>query len=389
VLSEGAASLLPGQDRPAFIWRFDLDADGQVERFTVVRALVRSRARLDYAQVQAAADGGTPAGPTDGLAATDLTEQAALLREIGTRRIALERARGGASLPLPEQEVVAEDGGYRLTLRGALPAEDWNAQLSLMTGMAAARLMLDAGVGILRTLPAPDGALVARLRRQARALSVPWPDGQPHGELLAGLDRSDPAQLTLLHAAGSLFRGAGYTALAPGTEAAGEAGAEAATTTHAAVAAPYAHVTAPLRRLVDRFGLVVAHSLCSGRPVPGWVLEALPELPAVMAASDQLAGRFERACLDTVEAAVLSHRVGEVFEAVVVDVSQPKDGSAGTGKVQLLSPAVLASCAGPLERGTNVRVRLVEADPGTGTVRFAPEAAPAAAPGVAAEAAQG
>jgi exoribonuclease R len=250
-----------------------------------------------------------------------------------------------------------------------------------MTGMAAARLMVDAGVGILRTLPAPDGALVARLRRQARALSVPWPDEQPHGELLAGLDRSDPAQLTLLHAAGSLFRGAGYTALGAGVEA------EAAT--HAAVAAPYAHVTAPLRRLVDRFGLVVAHSLCAGRPVPAWVLEALPDLPGLMAASDQLAGRFERACLDTVEAAVLSHRVGEVFTAVVVDVSQPKDGSPGTGKVQLLSPAVLASCAGPLERGTHVRVRLAQADPGTGTVRFVPETAPAAAPDVATGAGQG
>src|SRR5919199_251790 len=56
VLSEGAASLLEGQIRPAFVWRFQLDADGEVARTELVRALVRSRRRLDYGQVQAAAD---------------------------------------------------------------------------------------------------------------------------------------------------------------------------------------------------------------------------------------------------------------------------------------------------------------------------------------------
>src|ERR687886_982363 len=57
VLSEGAASLLEGQVRPAFVWRFDLDADGEVRRAELVRARVRSRRRLDYGQVQAAVDG--------------------------------------------------------------------------------------------------------------------------------------------------------------------------------------------------------------------------------------------------------------------------------------------------------------------------------------------
>jgi len=257
----------------------------------VVRAQVRSRLRLDYAQVQAAAQDGTG----DDL----LAEQAELLRAVGTRRITLERARGGASLPLPEQEVTAADGDYRLALRAGLPSEDWNAQLSLLTGMAAARLMLDAGVGVLRTLPVPDNGALQRFRRQANALGVAWPDGQEYGAFLASLDRSRPNHLALLHDAGALFRGAGYTALLPGQPL-------PEVTTHSAVASEYAHVTAPLRRLVDRFGLVVCHALCQGREVPDWVLAALPELPAAMRASDELAGRFERACLDTVEAAVLA-----------------------------------------------------------------------------------
>ncbi|MFE2245807.1 ribonuclease catalytic domain-containing protein, partial [Streptomyces lavendulae] len=40
VLSEDAASLLPGRTRPALLWRLDLDADGRVETTGVRRALV-------------------------------------------------------------------------------------------------------------------------------------------------------------------------------------------------------------------------------------------------------------------------------------------------------------------------------------------------------------
>jgi exoribonuclease R len=354
VLSEGAASLLPDQLRPAFVWRFDLDAEGEVGSAEVVRAAVRSRSRLDYGQMQSAADA-LPEGVSD---PGDLVSlQAVLLREVGVRREALQAARGGADLPLPEQEVTAHDGRYDLTLRAGLPAEDWNAQLSLLTGMAAARFMIDAGVGILRTLPTPDDALVARFRRQAEALGVEWPVEEPLGSLLRRLRRNAGNELALMHEAGSLFRGAGYAPVVPGV-------ATPAVTTHAAVAAPYAHVTAPLRRLVDRFALVACEAICRGAAVPDWVVAALPDLPAVMRSSDERAGRLERACTDVVEAAVLAHRVGEVFEAVVVDVNHTG------GKVQLVEPAVLAPCVGVLSLGARIDVRLDGVDLDAGTVTF-------------------
>ena len=360
VLSEDAASLLENSDRPAFVWRFDLAPDGAVTCVDLVRAVVRSRARLDYGQVQAAAD----AHPWDGsshvpLPDDDIAALAVLLREIGTARQAQERARGGASLPLPEQDVVAEGGRYRVVLRPALPSEDWNAQLSLMTGMAAADLMLRGGVGVLRTLPSPDQHAVDRYRHQVKALGVPWPGGEPYGQFLRRLDRDVPAHLAALHEAGSLFRGAGYTPFD---------GAEPAVRTHAAVAASYAHVTAPLRRLVDRFGLLVSHAVASGGEVPGWVREALPALPEAMAASDRLSGELERRCVDVVEAAVLADRVGQVFDAVVVDVGKNGTG----GKVQVLDPAVLVRAEGPLTVGTAMRVRLEAADVETGQVRVVP-----------------
>jgi exoribonuclease R len=345
VLSEGAASLLPGQTRPAFVWDLRLGADGEVTDVTVYRALVRSTDRLDYAGVQGALDDGSA------------DERLALLKEVGLRRVELERRRGGASLPMPEQEVSEDERGhYRLSFRPLLAVEDWNAQISLMAGMAAAGLMMKAGVGILRTMPAPDQQSVGRLRHASRALGVEWTEGTPYGEFLRSLDRSDPKHLALIHEATALFRGAGYTPFD---------GAVPAQSEHAAVAAPYAHVTAPLRRLVDRFGLVVCEAICSGTPVPQWAREALPTLPAIMGAADKVANGVQRACADAVEAADLEDRVGEVYDAMVVDQREK-----GRSVVQIQDPAVLAHADGEAQLGTWVKARLVEATVATGTVRF-------------------
>ena len=131
------------------------------------------------------------------------------------------------------------------------------------------------------------------------------------------------------------------------------------------MAAPYAHVTAPLRRLVDRFGLAICEALSSGVEVPAWAREALPSLPEVMAASDKVAHGVERACADAVEAAALEDRVGEVFDAMVVDKREK-----GGAVVQIQDPAVLANADGQNELGTAVKVRLTEATVATGTVRF-------------------
>ncbi|HEY7720513.1 MAG TPA: RNB domain-containing ribonuclease [Pedococcus sp.] len=349
VLSEGAASLLPGEVRPAFVWDIRAGADGEVVSAEVCRALVRSRERHDYEGVQRAVDEGS-AG-----------ELLMLLKELGEKRIECERRRGGASLPMPEQEVAEdEQGHYRLSFRPLLAAEDWNAQISLMTGMAAAAMMIEGGVGILRTMPEPEHKAMGRLRRAARGLGIDWPEDQPYGEFLRCLDRTNPRHLALIHEATSLFRGAGYTAFD---------GAAPEQATHAAVAAAYAHVTAPLRRLVDRFGLVVCDALSRGEDVPDWVREALPTLPEAMAASDRRAGAVERLCADAVEAAALEDRVGQAFPASVVDLN----GKGGRRQVtvQVREPAVLARADGEAGLGAEVTVRLVQAEIATSTVRFA------------------
>ncbi|WP_216589002.1 RNB domain-containing ribonuclease [Streptomyces brasiliscabiei] len=378
-LSEGAASLLPAHTRPAVLWTLDLDADGRTERVDVRRALVRSRAKLDYAGVQKEIGAGTAEEPL------------ALLKEIGRLRERLEVERGGISLTVPEQEITehADDahdtgdtedtgeaggtgdpgGTYELTYRAPLPAEGWNAQISLLTGMAAADLMLAHGTGVLRTLPAaPDGA-VGRLRRTAEALRIDWPHHVSYAALIRSLDPHDPRHAAFLLECTTLLRGAHYTPFRDGDLP--------AITTHSAVAAPYTHCTAPLRRLVDRYTSEICLTAAAGAPTPDWVLASFATLPDEMAEGGRRAGRVERECVDLVEAALLRDRVGEIFEGYVVDVEEAKEGRPALGEVQLVSPAVIgrlvaAEGGGRLPLGERLRVRLTQAEPGAAKVRFVP-----------------
>ena len=374
-ISSGVCSLLPGEDRIALLWTIDLDAEGAIADVDLRRCLVRSRAKLSYAQVQDAADGGAP---LPGDAPADLP---ALLREVGEARSRREIDRGGASLNIPEQEVVAQDGGYRLQLRAGLPAEDWNAQISLTTGIAAARLMAGAGAGVLRTLPDADPRDVRRLRRTAAALGIDWADGETYGEVLLRMDATAPAHAAFLDAATTLFRGSGYRVIEEPLPAEGGPG-QGDEWRHAAIASRYAHVTAPLRRLVDRYGLETCLALCAGTEVPDWVREGLARVSEDMAAGTRRAGTFERGAIDAVEALVLADRVGDVVDAVVVEVDEPrKDEDGGAhgadavlrGTALVTEPAVQCRIEGPgLEAGTRIQARVAEVDVAERRVLLAP-----------------
>lgn len=351
VLSEGAASLLPDRTAPALLWRIDLDAEGRTVTTEVRRALVRSRVRLDYEDVQRQIDAGTAEEPLG------------LLKDIGLLREALERERGGISLNVPEQEVVERDGAYFLEYRAPLPADAWNAQISLLTGMAAADLMTASGTGILRTLPtAPVGA-VARLRRCAKALGIDWPHHVSYAEVVRSLDPHNARHAAFLQECTTLLRGAGYAAFSGG-----ELPSPAL---HAAVADEYTHCTAPLRRLVDRYAGELCVAAVAGQAPPEWVTAALDKLPQEMAEGSRRANTVERECVDLVEAALLRERVGEIFDAFVVDV---KEHEPAVGTIHLADPAVVARIDGGGEKlplGERVRARLTQADPGTAKVLFA------------------
>ncbi len=340
-MSEGFASLLAGQRTKAVVWDLAVAGDGTLSSTGVQRAWVTSVRQYSYAEL-------ADAPPTDAV------ELVGLMAEFGAARRRVLRAAGAVSLPKPSQEVSRDADGLTLAFRAARGIEDDNAQVSLLTGMAAAQLMLTAGVGILRTMPPATDDALRRLRRQALALGVDWPSEADYSDVLDTIDPASAAGAAFLTAAVTLFRGAAWE---PFNVARNLPVPD--TITHGALAAPYAHVTAPLRRLVDRYGTEICLAHAAGRVIPTWVTDALPQLGQAMMSGVRRGSTVDRACIDAVEGAVLEPHVGEEFAAVGLDEDT----------IQVAEPAVVARCKGDIPVGEQFQATLVKASIREG-VRF-------------------
>jgi exoribonuclease R len=328
VLSEEAASLLPDGPRPAVIFSVRVAPDGQATLDGAERAVIRSRAKLAYRTVT---DAELPAG----------------FAELAARIEAAEKERGAARVDPPEQEVAAANGHYQLVFRERCASEDRNAALSLAANLAIAEALQARHTGLFRVMAGPDERAVKRLRFTARALGLDWPAGQPLRELERSLDPSEPKQAAFMAAIRRAGTGAAYVPYRDGV-----------VPWHAALAATYAHATAPLRRLPDRYVVQAALAIANGAPVPEPVTAAFARLPRAMALADARSAQIERAVVDLAEAVMLQGREGELFEAVVTDLDER-----GT-RIQLCGlPIVTRVSAHQVEPGEAIRVRLTAADP--------------------------
>jgi exoribonuclease R len=358
-LSQGAASLLPDENRPAVLFDLALDARATVRAWSVGPAVVRSRAQLTYSELLAHA---RPPRAMGGGAPWD--ETLALLAEIGPERLAREAERGGVSLPVREQQVQRDAAaalGYELVYEAPNVAEAWNAQVSLLTGHLAATRMLAAGVGLLRTMPAFAPADVAKFRRIALTLGFEWPEGRTYAEFMRGVRPDHPRAAVLVRQAQRVMRGAEYVAFD---------GAPPPQPLHGALAFAYAHVTAPLRRLADRYVLDLLVTLASGaRPTEAEVA-TLRALAPVMRAAGRTESALERRVVDVAEAWTLHGRVGDVLSGVAVDVRR------GEAEVQLEEPPIRAAVPTVDGRapalGARLDVRLVDVDVEAGRIRLEP-----------------
>jgi exoribonuclease R len=136
---------------------------------------------------------------------------------------------------------------------------------------------------------------------------------------------------------------------------------------HEAMAATYAHATAPLRRLADRYVVRCVLAIANGQPVPQPVTDAFARLPKVMGRADGHAAQISRATVDLAEAVMLAGRQGEIFPAVVTDLTDR-----GV-RVQLDDLPVVANVAASgLARGADLRLKLVSADPNQRRIVFEP-----------------
>lgn len=344
-LSEGSASLLPDVDRPAVLWTIDLDSSGEVTEFDLDRVVIRSRARLDYDGVHEDLQRGTEHGSIK------------LLPEVGRLRQASALRRAAVNLRIPAQRVEQlADGRFELVIEPRHEIMDFNSEISLLTGQCAGQLMVRHSAGILRTLRPANGASEAEFRAESQALGYHYPPEMTPGEFLQSVDATDARGMAVMREAQKLLRGSGYARVENGDSE-----------VHAGIGGHYSHVTAPLRRLVDRFATETCLALARERPVPDWVTRRADEVVATMRRTSQLASTVDRACLDLTEATVLEPWVGHNFDAVVL-TSDPKRDQA---RVFVADPPVLGNCLGHPRQGTDTMVSLIRAEIATRDTAFA------------------
>jgi exoribonuclease R len=335
-ISQQAASLLPDGVRPAVRVVVAIAPDGSIELRSVDRIYCHSQAKLAYDAFD--------------------VHSMPLLEQYAERMWANDRQRGAVRVDTPQQEVVTDasaPGGVRLALKGKIYSESVNSALSLSVNMALGTLLSAAKVGVFRVMPSPEPQAIGRLRRQAKAMGLLWPESQSLVELQRTLNPYDSLhQRFLLEARRSGGR-ASYATFREGS-----------IPWHSAIAATYVHATAPMRRLADRYCLDLANAISNRRPVHDTLHSAIDKLPAVMEAAEQRASNVDRAVIDLLEAVSLQHRIGEVLEAEIID--------AKAGVIQTVDLAIRSRAANLVDPkdGDRVHVRIAEADPKNRRIRL-------------------
>lgn len=328
LLSEGAASLLPKVDRPAVVFTVRIDPDGHSSIDGAVRAVIRSGAKLGYENVTAR---DLPAG----------------FAELSCRIERAEDARGAERIEAPEQELVDDSaGGYALRFRAQLEAETQNAAMSLAANLAIADALLAHRTGLFRVMAEPDTWAIQRLRHSAKALGLVWPRNATLAQFERTLDSVNPRHIAFRSAVRRAGPRAAYAPFRDGM-----------IPWHSAMAATYAHATAPLRRLADRYVIEAALQIAAGQAVSSDLGAIFEQLPPVMERAEARAAQIERATLDLAEAIMLEGREGSRFDAVITDIDERG------ARIQLADPAVIsrvdAKGAAP---GDRIAVKLTKVD---------------------------
>ncbi len=336
ILSQDCASLLPDGPRPVVLFEVTMNIHGHAKLRSVKRAIVQSREKLAYDRFD--------------------VSSVPHLEEFANRMWVDEMRRGAFRVEFPQQEVIADEsspGGVRLSLRARTYPELVNSTLSLATNIAVGERLRVSGIGLFRVMDEPSPHALEMLRREAHAIGIQWKVDESLRQLQQRLVPDNVTHQRFLLEASRAGGRARYATFNP-----------ALVPWHSAIGATYAHATAPLRRLADRYVIDLIHLINNDLPVPDSLLVKLEQLPDVMARCEAKAANVDRAVIDLLEAISLQHRIGEVLVAEVID--------ANVGIVQTTDSAIRAKATElhGVINGDMVRVRIEVADPTTRTVRL-------------------
>ena len=378
-ISNDLCSLVPGQPRGALAVRMVIGADGRKRSHSFHRVLMRSAAKLNYAQVQAAIDG-RPDDTTGPLLDP-------ILKPLYTAYAAVKRAReerDPLDLDIPERKILLKPDGTvdRVIVPQRLEAHKLIEEFMILANVAAAEMLEKKALPLIyRVHDEPSVEKVQALQEFLRTLDLPFAKG-------------GPLRPSLFNGVLAQVEGQDYEQLVNEVVLRSQAQAEYSAENYGHFGLNlrrYAHFTSPIRRYADLIvhrALIRGLGLGEGALPDGESLETLSEIAAQISATERKAMKAERETVDRLIAHHLADRIGATFQGRISGVTRAGlfvklDDTGADGLIPIRSlgteyfnydesrHALVGSRSGAMHQlGDVVDVRLVEAAPIAGALRF-------------------
>jgi ribonuclease R len=378
-ISNDLCSLVPGEPRGALAVRMVIAADGRKRSHSFHRILMRSAAKLNYAQAQAAIDGrpDDTTGPLLDPILKPLYDAYATVKRARDERDPLD-------LDLPERKILLKPDGTvdRVIVPERLDAHRLIEEFMILANVAAAEMLEKKALPLIyRVHDEPTLEKVHNLQEFLKTLDLPFAKS---GALRPALFNRVLAQV----------KGQDSEPLVNEVVLRSQAQAEYSAENYGHFGLNlrrYAHFTSPIRRYAD---LIVHRALIRGLGLGEGALpetetiETLSEIAAQISVTERRAMKAERETADRLIAHFLADRIGASFQGRISGVTRAglfvklsDTGADGLIPIRTLGTeyfnydetrhALVGSRSGAMHRlGDVVDVRLVEAAPVAGALRF-------------------
>ncbi|MFB9265688.1 ribonuclease R [Bradyrhizobium erythrophlei] len=378
-ISNNLCSLVPGEPRGALAVRMVIGADGRKRSHSFHRVLMRSAAKLNYAQAQAAIDG--KVDDTTGPLLDPILKP--LWAAYGLVKLA-RNERDPLDLDLPERKILLKPDGTvdRVVVPQRLDAHRLIEEFMILANVAAAETLEKKNLPLIyRVHDEPTQEKVHNLQEFLKTLDLPFTK--------SGALRPSQFNRVLAQVAGE-----DYEPLVNEVVLRSQAQAEYSAENYGHFGLNlrrYAHFTSPIRRFADLIvhrALIRALGLGEGALPTDETLETLAEIAAQISVTERRAMKAERETADRLIAHFLADRIGATFQGRISGVTRAglfvkldETGADGLVPIRTIGSeyfnydetrhALIGSRSGTMYRlGDVVDVRLVEAAPVAGALRF-------------------
>jgi ribonuclease R len=384
ILSAEVCSLKEGEDRAALVCHLHISKSGKLESWRFARARVRTAANLAYEEAQATID-------------ADAGAMIDVLRPLWACWRALAKARDAREpldLDLPERRVVLDEQGRIMSVapRERLDAHRLIEDYMIAANVAAAKALEAKKAPVMyRVHEPPSREKLVALKDYLETFDVPFALGQVIRPATFNhiLDRIGDADFRP-QVMEQVLRTQTQAYYAPANQ--GHFGLSLGS---------YAHFTSPIRRYADLVvhrALVAAYGLGEGGLTKADA-EAMEQIGTTISALERRAMEAERDTIDRYVAAFLAERVGETVSARITGVQNygffaTVEGIGGDGLMSVrdlggeyfrfdeAARTLTGEDSGEeYALGQRLELRLAEANPVSGALRFELPGGKGAAPG--------